>query len=573
MTERAESEDMAELGLVVDLAIVAAAALLGGAAARWLRQPTMVGYIVAGIVVGPYTPGPMSDVGRVRTLAEVGIILLMFTIGVELSLARLAVVRDVAIYGGILQIGLTMAAGAALATWLGLPLAAALLFGALIAVSSTVVTLRVLADRGQLGALHGRVAIGIGLVQDLAVVPLIVVLPAIGAPAEQLVGQVALAFVKAAAILALAYWLGGVLVPRVMQVVAATQSRELFLLATVGLALGTALVASTLGLSLAVGAFLAGLVVSESELQHQILGTIAPLRDLFATFFFVSLGMLLDPWFVLLNGGALLAMLAMVVMAKGLITAAVVRAFGYSPLVAAGAALALAQVGELSFVIATLGTDLGLLSERDFMLLIGVALLSIVATPTTAGLARFAARLLSFVPVLPWVRRAIDESVAAAVPRWHTVVCGYGRVGQELVAVLQQRDLQCLVIEQNPQRAWMLRDRGIAYLFGDAANRVVLEHANLRHARALAITFPDDAAAEAVTRLARALSPRLDVIVRVHSAEYARRLWNAGAAEIVRPEFEAAFEFARHILHRFGLSGPEIQALLSERRSHLAARE
>ncbi|MBI2322403.1 MAG: cation:proton antiporter [Chloroflexi bacterium] len=263
---------MAELGLIVDLVVVAAAALVGGGAARLLRQPTMVGYIVAGIAIGPYTPGPIGDVARVRTLAEVGVVLLMFTIGVELSLTRLAMVRDVAVYGGALQIVLTAAVGAVLGGWLGLPLAAALLFGAIVALSSTVVALRVLADRGQLGALHGRVALGVCLVQDLAVVPLIVVLPALGGPPEQLVGEVALALAKAAAILAIAYWLGGVLVPRVMQAIAAAQSRELFLLATIGLALGTALVASAFGLSLAVGAFLAGLVVSESEVRHRLTG-------------------------------------------------------------------------------------------------------------------------------------------------------------------------------------------------------------------------------------------------------------------------------------------------------------
>ncbi|MBI4505875.1 MAG: cation:proton antiporter [Chloroflexi bacterium] len=564
---------MAELGLIVDLVVVAAAALVGGGAARLLRQPTMVGYIVAGIAIGPYTPGPIGDVARVRTLAEVGVVLLMFTIGVELSLTRLAVVRDVAVYGGALQIVLTAAVGAVLGGWLGLPLAAALLFGAIVALSSTVVALRVLADRGQLGALHGRVALGVCLVQDLAVVPLIVVLPALGGPPEQLVGEVALALAKAAAILAIAYWLGGVLVPRVMQGIAAAQSRELFLLATIGLALGTALVASAFGLSLAVGAFLAGLVVSESEVQHEVLGAATPLRDLFATFFFVSLGMLLDPLFVVLSAGALLATLAAVVVAKGLITATIVRAFGYTPLVAAGAALAVAQVGEMSFVVAALGTRVGLLRDGDFALLLAVALLSMLATPPLSQLARIVAVPLRLVPVLPWIRRAVEVDEQRNVPAGHTVVCGYGRVGQELVDMLRQRGFRCLVIEQSPQRVRALRSRGVAYLFGDAANRVVLEHANLRHARALAITFPDDAGAEGVARLARELNPRLDVIVRVHSAQYARRLWSVGAAEVVRPEFEAALEFARHVFHRYGLSGPEIQALLSERRSRLTARE
>jgi CPA2 family monovalent cation:H+ antiporter-2 len=358
-----------------------------------------------------------------------------------------------------------------------------------------------------------------------------------------------------------------------MMALAGAHSRELFLLGTVGLALGTALLASAFGLSLAVGAFLAGLVVSESDIQHRVLGEVAPLRDLFATFFFVSLGMLLDPAFVLTNVGALLAILTVVVLVKGLIIAAIVRLFGYSPLVAAGTALALAQIGELSFILAMLGTDLGLLREGDFALLLGVALLSIIAAPPLSRLTALLAVPLQLAPVLPWIRGLGEESTLVETPTWHTVVCGYGRVGQELVNILRRRGFHCLVIEQNPQRIRTLRERGIPYLFGDATNRVILERATLRQARALAITFPDDAAAEAVARTARDLNARLDVIARVHSAVYARRLWQAGAAEVVRPEFEAALEFGRHVLHRYGLSGPEIQALLNEHRARLAQRE
>lgn len=564
---------MPELGLIADLVLVAAAALVGGVVARRLGQPAMVGYIAAGIVVGPYTPGPIGDVRRVQTLAEVGVAFLMFALGVELSLVRLAAVRDVALYGGVLQIVLTTLLGLPLGLALGLAPHAALVFGSLIALSSTVVALRVLMDHGQLGALHGRVALGILLIQDLAVVPLMVLLPVLGAPPERFIPQLGLALAKAGGVLVIAYWLGSVLVPRLLTLIAETRSRELFLLSIVALALGTALVASAVGLSLALGAFLAGTVVSESEFRHQVLGETTPLRDLFATVFFVSLGMLLDPPFLLRHLSALALLLAATIVGKGMLVALIVRAFGYTPNVAGGTAVAVAQMGEFSFVLALLAVEQGLLSERELALLLGVALLSIIATPALSRTASVVAQPLRFAPVLPFIRRAIEENEPVEMPTWHTVVCGYGRVGQELVEILQRRGFRCLVIEQNPQRIRALRERSIPYLFGDAANRIILEHAKLRHARALAITFPDDAAAEVVTRTARELNPRLDIIVRIHSAVYARRLWQAGAAEVVRPETEAAIEFARHVLHRYGVSGPEIQLLLSDARARLAGQE
>lgn len=568
-----ESQTVPDLGLMVDLVLVAIAALAGGMVARWLRQPTMVGYIVAGIIVGPFTPGPIGDIHRVQTLAEIGVAFLMFALGVELSLARLAAVRNVAIYGGILQIVATILLGLPLGLALGLQPRPALVLGSLIALSSTVVALRVLMDRGQLGALHGRIALGILLVQDLAIVPLTVLLPALGAPVERVIPQLAVAVAKAGGVLLVAYWLGKVLVPRLLYAVAATRSRELFLLGVVALALGTALAASAAGLSLAFGAFLAGTVISESDVRHQVLGETTPLRDLFATFFFVSLGMLLDPPFLLQHLAELALLLSATILGKGLLVALIVRAFGYTPGVAAGVAVAIAQIGEFSFVLALLAIEQGLLSNREFALLLGVALLSIIATPPLGRLVGIAAWPLRLAPVLPGIRRATEQREPIPPHTWHTVVCGYGRVGQELVAILRRRGFQCLVIEQNPQRIRALRDHGVPYLFGDAANRVLLEHAKLRYARALAITFPDDAAAETVARVARDLSPRLDVIARVHSAVYARRLRRAGAAEVVRPEFEAALEFARHVLHRYGLSGPEIQALLSDWRARLAERD
>lgn len=556
---------MGELGLALDLAIVLALALLGGGIALRLRQPVLLGYIAVGAAAGPYSFGLVHDLAQVRALAEIGVALLMFALGIHLRLAELRQVQRVAVFGGAAQIIATMFIGVALGQLLGWDMTTSIYFGALIALSSTMVALKILTERGELDTLHGRVAMGILIVQDLSVVPLMVLLPTLAKPPEGLGLALAVAVVKAALLLAGTFYLGTRAVPWLLFRVAATKSRELFLLAIVSLCLGIAIVAYFLGLSFAFGAFIAGLILSESEFGHQALGEILPLRDLFAVLFFISIGMLVNPVFVIGNLGTVLLVVAVVLVGKFVICSAITRAFGYSGQVALYVGLVLVQMGEFSFVIVKAGMEEGIVSDFLYSLTITVALITIVLSAPVLSLGPVMWRAFSTTPGL---RRLISETPASAVESpghslsHHVVLCGYGAVGRSLAAALEMRSFRYFVIDYDPYVVMELRQRGVPCVYGDAANPTVLAQANLSRARVLAITLPDPFATEQVIRNALAVNPRLDVIARAHTGSHMELLRNTGATEVVEPKFEAGLEIIRHTLHRYGLSSLEIMALV-----------
>ena len=561
---------MDELALLVDLVLAAGTALIGGLVAQRLGQPVILGYLAAGVAIGPFTPGPVGDVHNLSVLAEAGVALLMFALGAEVSLAELRRVGRVAVVGGVLQIFGSIALGVAAGPLLGLNPTQALFFGALTALSSTVVVIKLLLGRGELGSLHGRVAVGILIVQDLSLVPMMVILPALARPGDRLVADLASATITAVGLLAATFFVGTRLVPRILDRVARTGSRELFLLCVFGLALGTALGTQFFGLSLAFGAFLAGLVVSESDLSHQAVAEILPLRDLFATLFFVSVGMLLDPLFVARNLPAVLLVAAVVVLGKLLLVTVLVRAFGYAARVALLTGLAIPQMGEFSFVLARLGVGQGLIDDYVYNLTLAGALVTIIVSP---ALLQLADPLLGAMRRLPLVGRQFDEPVpdeVASVPPGlsrHTVICGFGRVGRELADALERRGFAYLVIEYDPRVAAQVRKRGVPVIFGDAGNPMVLHHANLEKARVLAVTVPDVPTADRTVREARRMNEQLDIVARAHGGLGLDRLRVAGATDIVRPEFEAGLEFVRHTLRRYGVSTAEVQAIVGRRRS------
>lgn len=559
---------MDDLSLLVDLVLAVLTGLLGGLVAHRLGQPVILGYLAAGVVIGPFTPGPVSDVHNLSVLAEAGVALLMFGLGAELSLVELRRVGRVAIVGGSLQIVGSIVLGVAVGLSLGLGSFQALFFGALISLSSTVVAIKLLLARGELGSLHGRVAVGILIVQDLCLVPMMVILPALARPPDQLALELLQATLTSAGLLAATVFAGTRLVPWILDRVAATGSRELFLLCVVVLALGTALGTQLFGLSLAFGAFLAGLVVSESDLSHQAVAEVLPLRDLFATLFFVSVGMLLDPFFVVRNIPAVLLVAVVVVLGKLLLVTLLVRAFGYAARVALLTGLAIPQMGEFSFVLARLGIGQGLIDDYLYNLILAGALVTIVASP---ALLQVADPLMGVLRRVPLLRRQFDEPASTELTGGpplsrHTVICGFGRVGRELADALERRGFRYLVIEYDPRVAAQVRDRGIPVIVGDAGNPEVLRHAHLEKARVLAVSVPDLPTADRAVREARKLNERLDIIARAPGGLGPERLRAAGAAEVVRPEFEAGLEFVRHTLRRYGVSSIEVQTIMGRRR-------
>ena len=556
-----------ELTLLYDLAFVLLAALAGGLVAHLLRLPVVVGYLAAGLVVSPTTPGPgVSDVEQVRVLAELGVAFLMFGLGVQMSFQELAGLRKVALVGGGAQVVLTAAAGAALGLALGFPPTQSLFLGGALAISSTLVAMKVLSDRGELGSRHGQIVVAYSLVQDLAAVALVVVLPAVEAEAGSILPELGLAAAKAALLLAATYALGTRLAPWLFERVTGTGSRELFLLTVVGLALGLALGSAALDLSVAFGAFLAGLVVSESQYSYQTLSEVIPIRDIFSTLFFVSVGMLIPPEVLWEQPVQVFLVAGAAVLVKLVLLAGLTRALGYAAVVAVPVGVFMAHMGEFSFLVIQVGLDEGAVTPELNGVVLGAVLASIVVNP---ALVAALPALRSGAERLPRLRQEapLGEERPEVGLTQHTVVLGGGRTGSELVEALLVRNLKVLVVERDPRMVKGLRSRGVPAIYGDAANPAILAHCRLERARVLAVTIPDAAVARASVAYARRVNPRIDIVVRAVRPAENQALRQMGAAEVVAPEFEAGLEFVRHTLHRYGVPTLELQAFLARRRA------
>ena len=556
------------MSLLLNMVIALAAALVGGVICRGIRLPVIIGYLAAGIAIGPYGFGVVKDTGDIQVLAEIGVVLLLFALGLEFSLSTLRRTGRVAIFGGIAQILITAALGCLMGWLLHWPVREAVFFGFLIALSSTMVVLKTIMDRGELNTTHGRIMIGILLVQALSVVPMMVILPSMGGAGASLLPALGIAALKAIGFLGGMLVLGIWVLPRLMRGIARVRSRELFLLGVVSLCLGAAFGTYYFGLSVALGAFVAGLLLSESDYAHQALAEIIPLRDIFATVFFVSLGMLVDLSFIGDNIGVVIGVVAAIIIGKFLISSIIVRLFGYSAktniLVGAG----LFQIGEFSFVLAGVGLEAGVISSYIYSLTLTSALVTMLLTPFALSLASFAYHRLSQRGAFARLatRRIDSDFEKEGQPSNHAVICGHGRVGGSLTKVLELRKLPYLVIDIDPRVLDSLRARGIPCIYGDASNPEILSRAGLERARVMVITFDDPMATDLAVRNARRIAPKLDVVARVHRDFDAEALKGLGVAELVRPEFETGLEIIRHTLHRFGVSSLEIQYIINSLR-------
>ena len=577
--------------LISTIAIGLTAAFIGGLIARHIRLPAIVGYIVAGVAIGPFTPGLSADTDLALELAEIGVILLMFGVGIQFSMRELLAVRSIAIPGAILQTIVSGLFGVWLGSALGWSVGGGLVLGLALSIASTVVLLRALTDRNELETPQGRIAVGWLIVEDLLAVIILVLLPTIapllggsdpaagaGAPTEPLV-PIVVALAKAAVFAAIMVVAGARLVPWLLLVVAREGSRELFTLAVLAIALGIAFVASTVfGVSFALGAFLAGLVVGESDMSHQAAADALPLRDAFAVLFFVSVGMLLDPAFVIANPLPILAALLLIVGVKAVTKFVVVVAAGYPTRIGLTVAAGLAQIGEFSFIVGTVGRSLGLLPEEGFQLIVAGALLSITINPLVFRTVEPLEARLRTMPVLAGLlrRRAgdlgtIDPATQEGL-RLHAIVCGYGRVGRMIGPALERRGFRYVVITQQRNEVDRLRARGIPAIFGDAASPEVMAMAQIEHARLVIVATSDPHETRLIVERAQALQPGLDFVVRTHGdfeAAYLRAL--GGKVQVVHGERELAVQMARYALRRFGVSATEAEAIAQGLRGRSAA--
>ncbi|KAB0581808.1 sodium:proton antiporter [Ideonella dechloratans] len=541
--------------LIVTLAAALGLALLLGYAALRLRLPALVGYLMAGMALGPHTPGYVADMGLASQLAEIGVMLLMFGVGLHFSVADLMAVRRVAVPGAVVQMAVATAMGAGLAVFWGWSLAGALVFGLALSVASTVVLLRALEARGTLESHEGRIAVGWLVVEDLAMVLVLVLLPALvglagtadasaeAADTPSLTWAVLRTLLAVGAFVALMLLVGRKLLPRLLWLISRTGSRELFTLAVIAVALGIAYGASAFfGVSVALGAFFAGLVLRESEFSHRAAEESLPFRDAFAVLFFVSVGMLFDPKVLLERPLQVLAVTAIIMLGKSVAAMGLVLLLRYPLQASLSVAASLAQIGEFSFILVGLGASLHVLPPEAESLVVAGALFSIALNPLLFSLVDPLRRAV--LARSAWARSLdarpdpLAELPASTAERYlarHVVVVGYGAVGEQLVAALVAQDVPCVVVEQRRERVEALRAAGLQAVAGDATEPETLVQAHIHQARLLVVTVPDATDTYPMIRTAHTLRPELTVLSRAPNESEAALLVEAGVTEAVQP--------------------------------------
>ncbi|MFL9608817.1 YbaL family putative K(+) efflux transporter [Methylobacillus sp. Pita2] len=526
-------------------------AFIFGMLANRLKMPPLVGYLIAGVVVGPHTPGFVADANLAHELSEIGVILLMFGVGLHFSLRDLLSVKSIAIPGAIVQIAIATLLGLSMALAIGWPLGEGLIFGLALSTASTVVLLTALQERRILETKRGQIAIGWLIVEDIAMVLTLVLVPALsgmlGGESNNLDGSallntMALTIGKVIAFVAVMLLVGRRIIPWLLARTAATGSRELFRLAVLAIALGFALGATYIfGVSFALGAFFAGMILSESELSHRAAEESLPLRDAFAVLFFVSVGMLFDPSILFREPWLILATLFIIVIGKSLAAFGIVLAFRHPLGTALTISASLAQIGEFSFILASLGGSLGLLSDTGRDLILSGAILSILINPLLfAWLDRLKPWLLNREEKRPLKGESGARTISYPHLHAHAVLVGYGRVGKLVGASLRQQDQPFIVLEDQPETVQALREQGTPALCGNAAAPGMMEAANLKSARWLLVAIPDALEAGQIIEHARKINPQIEVVARAHSDAQIEHLEKHGASYTIMGEREIA---------------------------------
>jgi monovalent cation:H+ antiporter-2, CPA2 family len=522
--------------------------LLGGLLARALRLPLLVGYVAAGVVVGPYTAGPtVVQIHDIELLAEIGVALLLFALGLEISFRDLQPVRKIALLGGPIQVLVTAALGTfAARKGLGMPLTDAVWFGAMVSVSSTMVVLKTLSAGGVTGTLASRVMIGLLVLQDMAVIPMLIVLPELGGDPEFIVPNVLKSLALAAIALAAVYFAGARILPGFLRRILTWGSHELFLVAVVGIGIGIGYAAHFAGLSFALGAFVAGIVLSESEFSHQALSDIIPLRDIFGLLFFVTVGMLFDPQFALDNSALIAAAVVGIFAGKALCIGLLARAFGYTNMAPWIVGLGLAQIGEFSFVLARQGLGAKQLSRETYNLALSCTVLTMALSPLVSSASLPLGRLWR-----QWrkpVAGGPEFNLPTETLESHVIISGYGRTGRAAARAFRAAGIPVLVIELNHSLFEDLRASGFHGIWGDSTRPEILHAARVDHAKILLLTFPEQNAIHLTVQNARRLNKSLKVIARAAHQTHIAPLLAHGVDVAVQPEFEGAVEMVRQSL-------------------------
>ncbi|HVH68616.1 MAG TPA: cation:proton antiporter [Gemmatimonadales bacterium] len=566
---------MTQFVILKDLAIIFAVSLLVVLTFHRLKLPALPGFIVAGVVLGPNALGLVSDAHQVESLAEVGVILLLFTIGIEFSLSRLREMGRQVVVGGGAQVGLTLALAGAAAAASGLAWRVALLVGFLVALSSTAIVLKGLADQGEIDAPHGRLATGVLVFQDLCVVPMMLVLPFLAGRSSGGAVGLLIALAKAVLVVIGVLILARSVVPRALGLILQTRSRELFLIAVILIGTLTALGTAAAGASLALGAFLAGLVISESDYGHQAMAELLPFRDVFISLFFVTVGMLVHAGFLRDHPMLAFGGVAVIMGGKALLAAVGPALMGYSGRVALLAGLAVSQIGEFSFVLAREGRSAGLLAEDPYQAFLAVAVLTMLVTPfLLQGGPTIVDRLERVIPLdrlLPGLQR---QMIAAAEQPLtdHVIIAGYGLNGRNLAAALRSIQAPYLIVELNAQTVQQARAHGEPAFYGDATREEILRALGVERARMLVVAISDPVATRRMVRVARGLNPRVHIIARTRYVAEIPELTRLGADSVIPEEFETSIEIFARVLAHYSVPRSQIEELVNQiRASHYAA--
>lgn len=535
-----------------------------------LRIPSIVGFLLTGVLVGPYGFNLIREIQTVEFFAEIGIIVLVFSIGMQFSFQRLFELRRSVLIGGGLQVFLTVLFVTLLMMFAGMKIAPAFFFGMLLCHSSTTIIFRVYQERGEVVSPQGENTLAISLFQDLASIPMLLVLPLLSGTPQNLTWELLLLTGKVAGVILLAFIIAKYLVGGILRQVTGTRSPELFLMSILVVCLFVTMVSSRIGLSLALGAFLAGLALSESEYIYQAFATVLPLRDLFTAFFFVSIGMLLNTSLFLAHPWTILLFTLAVVMGKTILASLSALLLGLSFRTSLLVGLALSNIGEFAFILAMAGNTYGLFPQETYGLFLAVTILSMAFSPLIIHLSpRIADRLLQY-PLLTRVRpglysvtRPEDGAQQNVLLRDHLIVVGCGYAGKNVASAAATAGIPYVVIEVNPTTVRSERERGIPIFFGDALQQSVLEHAGIVHARVLIISIPDPDTTTGVIAVARSLNPRLYILARSRFFQDVERLTNAGASEVIPDEYQTAAEFIFRILLRYLIPPKEIERFLT----------
>ena len=554
-----------EVPLLYDIVVIFGMAITVIFICHRIQVPVIVGFLLTGVLAGPHGLGLVKAVHEVEILAEIGVVLLLFTIGIEFSLKNLLQIKKAVLMGGSVQVLLTILATFVIVRQVVPLLGESVFIGFLISLSSTAIVLKLLQERAEVDSPHGRASLGILIFQDVIVVPMMLVTPLLSGATGDLKESLVVLVVKGIGIILLVMVGAKWIVPQVLYQIARTRNRELFLLSVVVICLTVAWITSSVGLSFALGAFLAGLIISESEYSHQALGNILPFRDVFTSFFFVSIGMLMDASFLFERPGLIGLIALCVLVLKFFIAGSVTILLGFPVRVAILVGLALSQVGEFSFILSRTGIEHGLLAGNIYQIFLSASVLTMAATPFIIALAP---RLTDIILRLPLPKRLVSgiyplTEIKIDGKKDHLMIIGFGVNGGNLARAARVAGIPYVIIEMNPETVRNEQAKGEPIYYGDATQDAILQHANIREARIVVVAINDPTATRSITEIVRRLNPKVHLIVRTRYLQEMEPLHELGADEVIPEEFETSVEIFTRVLAKYLIPRDEIERFVA----------